>query len=184
MRFATSLLATALSALVLSSCQNEAPAAAPATAAAAPAPAAARGGAAGPSMGERTARCADDTLGFFYAVQRQEYGDPWKERDTFVFFDAKEDRLQIAFLGGANTVDAAKTRVEARLGIVKGALERCEQVLGLEAGKASAKLFVTYSQVDRKAGTLKDIIIWQDGKFDFPSGSSVLSAREWLGELR
>jgi len=183
MRFAPCLLTIAMSALVLTACQNEAPAAASPTATAtatAPTPSA-KGG---PSMGERTARCADETLDFFYAVQRQEYGDPWKEPDTFVFFDAKEDRLRVAFLGGANTVDAAKTRVEARLGIVKGALERCEQVLGLEAGKASAKLFITYSQVDRKAGTLKDIIIWQDGKFDFPSGSAVLPARDWLGDLR
>lgn len=182
MRFCTPLFTAAMSGLILTACQSEAPAGSPApTTTSAPVAKASSGA---PSMGERTARCADDTLGFFYAVQKQEYGDPWKERDTFVFYDRAEDRLRVAFLGGANTVDAAKTRVEARLGIVKGALERCEQILGLEAGKASAKLLLTYSQVDRKAATLKDIIIWQDGKFDFPPGSSVLSAREWLGDLR
>jgi hypothetical protein len=137
----------------------------------------------GPSFqtgGERIARCAERLAIMHYGVKKQEYGDPWKEPDTFFTFQPSRQMLRVALVGGNKTVDGAKTRVEARLPSLRAVVQACEKMVGAPEGRLADSLQVAYVFTDRSKGELKDVITWEGGKFDLPPDDPAVPADLWI----
>jgi hypothetical protein len=137
----------------------------------------------GPSFttgGERIARCAERLAIMHYGVKKQEYGDPWKEPDTFFTFQPSRQMLRVALVGGNKTVDGAKTRVEARLPALRAVVQACEKIVGAPDGRLADSMQVAYVYTDRNKGELKDVITWEAGKFDLPPDDPAVPADLWI----
>lgn len=130
--------------------------------------------------GERIARCAERLAVVHYSVKKQEYGDPWKEPDTFITFQPSKQMLEIALVGGNKTVDGAKARVEARLPALRAVVQACEKIVGAPEGRLAENMRVAYVFTDRSKGELKDVITWESGKFDLPPDDPAIPADQWI----
>ncbi len=132
------------------------------------------------TVGDRAAVCLERYVQMFYAMHAQEYGTPWTEPDTFAFYDRDKELVFVSYVGGARTLDDGKERVNARRDSLDAAVARCERKLGLGEGMLRDRLFILYGRVDRKKGTVEDVVQYANGKFDFPPDRGALPYDEWF----